>query len=154
MRMAAQDNGSMSDSFVVGISDEPLEIGAALAFVTDPECGGVGLFVGIVRSEGAERTDASVVRLEYEAHPDLAESKLAEIAQAAMSKWDVRRISTFHRVGPCAVGEPTVVVAASAPHRAEALDACRWIIDSIKAEVPIWKREVYDDGSAWVGAGS
>jgi molybdopterin synthase catalytic subunit len=152
--MAAQDNGWMSDLFVVGISAEPLDVAAAVKFVSDPDCGGLALFIGTVRAEGAERSDSSVVRLEYEAHPELAEEKLAEIARAATSRWDVRHVLMVHRVGACSVGDPTVIVAASAPHRADALDACRSIIDSIKAEVPIWKREVYEDGSAWVGAGS
>jgi molybdopterin synthase catalytic subunit len=146
--------GAMDDLFVVGITDQPLDVGEALSFVSAPECGGVGLFVGIVRSEGSERKDAPVVRLIYEAHPDLAEARLAQIARAATSKWDVRRVAAIHRTGSCSVGDPTVVVAASAPHRSDALEACRWIIDSIKTEVPIWKREVYEDGSAWVGAGS
>jgi molybdopterin synthase catalytic subunit len=144
----------MPGDIVAALSDEPLDVEAALKFASAPDCGGIGLFVGVVRLEGAEGADSPVVQLEYEAHLELAEEKLAEIARAASAKWDVRRVWTLHRTGTCKLGEPTVIVATGAPHRAEALEACRWIIDSIKAEVPIWKREIYEDGSAWVGAGS
>ena len=92
------------------------------------------------------------MRLEYEAHPTLAPHRLEEIAREARSKWDLERVVTIHRTGPCDIGDVTVVVACSAAHRGEALDACRWCIDTIKATVPIWKKEIYSDGAAWVGA--
>lgn len=96
----------------------------------------------------------TVVRLEYEAHPTLADEALRALARGAAEKWDLERIVAIHRTGTCEVGEPTVVVACSSEHRAEALEACRWLIDEIKTTVPIWKREVYADGSSWVGTES
>jgi molybdopterin synthase catalytic subunit len=137
-----------------GLEAAPLDVAAAIADASTPEAGGMGIFIGTVRSTAAvaERADDQVVRLEYEAHPGLAAVRLSEIAGEAATKWDLLGVVARHRTGACELGEPTVVVACSAPHRAEALDACRWIIDEIKATVPIFKREVYAGGSSWVGA--
>lgn len=132
---------------------KPLVPSDALEAVLDPECGGIGIFVGTVRAGAAVRGNENkrVALLEYEAHPTLAEERLRAIAGEAADKWDLRHVYARHRTGTCDLGEPTVVVACSAPHRADALEACRWMIDEIKSSVPIWKREVYADGSAWVG---
>ena len=137
-----------------GLSESALDPGALLAEMTDPSCGGLGIFVGTVRRSAASGAAAEVEALEYEAHPELAAQALEAIARTAAERWKLERVVALHRTGRCEVAEPTVVVACAAPHRAEALDACRWIIDSIKTEVPIWKKELYADGSAWVGAGS
>jgi molybdopterin synthase catalytic subunit len=139
---------------VARISPNPLDLNAAIRHASDPELGGIAIFIGTVRASAAvpDNTSRSVTFLNYEAHPTLAEAKLAEIAQSAAQKWDVQRVYAEHRTGRCELAEPTVVVACGAPHRGDALEACRWIIDSIKAEVPIWKQEVYADAgqSAWV----
>jgi molybdopterin synthase catalytic subunit len=136
-----------------GIADQPLDAFSAIPRVSDSHAGGVAVFIGSVRSSSATpEDDRSVTRLEYEAHPDLAPRRLHEIAHDATAKWDLNKVVAIHRTGVCVLGEPTVVVACSAAHRAEALDACRWIIDEIKQTVPIWKKEVYADGSSWVGA--
>jgi molybdopterin synthase catalytic subunit len=142
----------MPDYFT-SLSADPLDVTAVLARVADPSCGGIGLFVGTVRDSAAVRDNSErpVVRLEYEAHEALAEATLAGIAKDAVAKWDVRKLVAVHRTGTCELGEPTVVVAASAPHRGDALEACRYVIDTIKSSVPIFKKEVYADGSAWVG---
>jgi molybdopterin synthase catalytic subunit len=140
-------------AITAAITGEPLDLSLALEAVSDPQCGGIGIFVGTVRASAAVggNKDKPVTLLEYEAHPTLAEQRLREIAGEAADKWDLRHVFARHRTGRCDLGEPTVVVACSAPHRADALEACRWIIDEIKSSVPIWKREVYADGSAWVG---
>jgi molybdopterin synthase catalytic subunit len=139
---------------VTRIEPGPLDVPAAIAAASTDEAGAVGVFVGTVRSTAAVADHAAddVVRLDYDVHVGLAERRLAEIAGEATSKWDLLRVVAIHRSGVCELGEATVVVACSAPHRAEALDACRWVIDEIKATVPIFKREVYEDGSSWVGA--
>lgn len=136
----------------VDVTESPLDPNAALHSVSSPEIGGIGIFVGTVRVSAAVsgNEDKGVVQLDYEAHPTLARSRLKEIAREAAAKWDVRRVVAHHRIGTCEVGEPTVVVACGAPHRADALEACRWIIDELKVTVPIWKREDYADGSSWV----
>jgi molybdopterin synthase catalytic subunit len=137
----------------VALSPDPLDVGEALASVASPDCGAIASFVGTVRREASveANVDKNVVALEYDAHPELAWRKLEEIAAEATAKWDVVRFVAVHRVGHCSLGEPTVVIACSAPHRADALEACRWVIDELKASVPIWKKEIYEDGGAWVG---
>jgi molybdopterin synthase catalytic subunit len=135
------------------LSEEPLDVGRAIADVQAPELGGIALFVGTVRTTPAA-TDGegkNVVGLEYDAHPELAPKRLDAIAREAAERWDIRRIVLVHRTGACALGDPTVVVACGAPHRSDALEACRWMIDTIKGTVPIWKKELYADGSSWVG---
>ena len=137
-----------------GISEEPLDIPSFVASVSGPEVGGVAVFIGTMRESAAVpgRESKSVVRLDYEAHPTLAATRLEAIARAAGERWDLSRVRAVHRTGSCGLGEPTVVVACGAPHRGAALEACHWLIDELKATVPIWKREVYADGSSWVGA--
>lgn len=136
------------------LSEAALDIPGALASVSGPDCGGIAVFVGTVRNSAAVpgQESKSVVALDYEAHPALAPQRLDDIAWRAAERWDVRRITAIHRTGTCDLGEPTVVVSCGAPHRGEALEACRWLIDELKATVPIWKREIYSDGSSWVGA--
>jgi molybdopterin synthase catalytic subunit len=137
-----------------GITSEPIDPAQAIDRVGNRASGGLGIFVGTVRASPAvhEARDKEVIRLEYEAHPTLADERLRAVCAEAKEKWALNEVIALHRTGACDVGEVTVVVACSAPHRAEALDACRHIIDTIKETVPIWKREVYRDGSAWVGA--
>lgn len=135
------------------ITEQPLDVAAAVAAVADPECGGIGAFIGTVRATAAVRAnhEKSVTRLEYESHPTLAPQRLRTLLEDAAERWDLRHLVAKHRTGACELGDATVVVACSAPHRGDALDACRWIIEEIKATLPIWKREVYADGSDWVG---
>lgn len=131
------------------ISDAPLDVAALIGAAGDPGVGGIGVFVGTVRDTGAEE-GRTVVALEYDAHPSLATETLDSLAHQAAGKWDLTRVVAVHRTGRCEVGEPTVVLACAAPHRAAALDACRWLIDEIKTSVPIWKKELYSDSSRWV----
>jgi len=140
-------------TIAVSVSETPLDVEAAIAAASGPEIGGIGVFVGTVRDSSSVATnrDKAVVALDYDSHPSLAEQRLRAIAGEAATKWDLRRVVAIHRSGHCELGEPTVVVATGAPHRADALEACRWIIDTIKSSVPIWKREAYADGSSWVG---
>ena len=137
-----------------GVSEEALDIAAAVADASSPSCGAVASFVGTVRETAAVPGNATkaVTALEYEAHPTLADERLKEIAAEAAAKWGLERVIAIHRTGTCELGEPTVVVACGSAHRGEALDACHWIIDELKATVPIWKKEIYSDGSSWVGA--
>jgi molybdopterin synthase catalytic subunit len=131
-----------------------LDVGGVLAAASSPDCGGVAVFIGTVRTSAAVpgNDDKAVVRLDYDAHPTLAEARLRALAGEAAARWGLERVVALHRTGSCDVGEPSVVVACGAPHRTEALEACRWMIDAIKTTVPIWKREVYADGSSWLGA--
>jgi len=110
----------------------------------------VATFTGVVRSHSRGKR---IVRLEYEAYRPMAERKLAEIAQRIAAEIPGTRLAIVHRLGALAVGEAAVVIAASAPHRAAAFDACRAAIERLKTDVPIWKKEIADDGEEWIGSG-
>jgi molybdopterin synthase catalytic subunit len=133
---------------LVDLRDTPLSIDEALAHVSRPGAGGVALFVGVVRDENEGR---AVTRLEYSAYATMARAEMQRIAEGIERELPETRVSAIHRLGDLAIGELAVVCAASAPHRAEAFQACRLLIDRIKAHVPIWKREHGPDGAAWVG---
>jgi molybdopterin synthase catalytic subunit len=137
-----------------GIASEPLDIAAAIAQGSSPSSGGIAVFVGTVRESAAiaDNSAKPVTRLDYEAHPQLAPKRMEEICSEAAGKWELNDVIALHRTGVCELGEPTVVVVCGAAHRGDALEACRYIIEEIKATVPIWKKEVYADGSSWVGA--
>ncbi len=127
---------------------EPLSVDRLLAQVTDPGVGGIALFVGVVR----DRDHGAEVRsLDYTAHPS-AVAALTSCAEQTAAAYDVRTLAVSHRVGHLEVGDLAVVVAVGAVHRAEALSASRQLIDDLKAEVPIWKHQVFTDGTEeWVG---
>lgn len=149
-----QTYGVNVSGVATGITPDPLDIAEAITMVSSPASGGLAVFVGTVRTSPAVDVSRgkAVVRLDYEAHDSLARQQLAAIGHEAVERWGLDRVVALHRVGSCEVGEPTVVVACGSAHRAEALEACRWLIDELKATVPIWKKEVYSDGSSWVGA--
>jgi molybdopterin synthase catalytic subunit len=132
------------------IGPQPVSPQQPVEEVSGPDCGAVVSFVGTVR---ATNQGKAVVRLEYEAYPEMALRIFAQIAAEARTRWSAR-LSIHHRVGPLTPGEISVVIAAAAPHRADAFDACRHAIEALKRDAPIWKRELYPDGSSWVGMGS
>ena len=136
------------------LEESPLDVSTVIGEVSQEDCGAVASFIGTVRVTAAVESneDRAVIGLEYEAHPALAEESFASIAAEALDRWDLRAVSARHRIGRCELGAPTVVVACSAPHRGDALEACRYLIDELKARVPIFKKELYEDGTAWVGA--
>jgi molybdopterin synthase catalytic subunit len=132
----------------VGITESPLDVAEALRLVSGPEIGGIALFVGTVRNRDH---DADVRSLDYTQHPSAVEV-LTRCAQETADKHDVLAISVEHRVGHLEVGDLAVVVAVGAVHRAEALAACAHLINTVKAEVPIWKEQHFESGdSEWVG---
>ena len=132
------------------ISDEPLSVSDAGAFVADPGAGATVTFAGTVRDASEGRP---VTGLEYEAYREHAGAQLLELAGRVVTKWpELRALWMVHRTGSLAIGEPAVVVATSAPHRAAAFEAAAWAIDTLKAEVAIWKKERWADGEAhWPG---
>jgi molybdopterin synthase catalytic subunit len=134
---------------VYRVTEEVLSADAITRMVIVPEAGGVVVFLGVVRNETAGRR---VVALEYEAHVPMAEVKLKEIGEAVYAQWPgVRHVVILHRIGRLAVGEASVAIGVSAAHRQDAFEACQYAIDTVKRIVPIWKRELFEDGSAWVG---
>ena len=132
------------------LSHEPLDATEAARAVAGDGQGGIATFLGVVRDQSAGRT---VRRLHYEAYGPMAEAEFRRISDEATSKWPGVRVAILHRTGTLEVGETAVVVAASAPHRDEAFSACRFVIDTLKARAPIWKKEIGEDGEVWVGLG-
>jgi molybdopterin synthase catalytic subunit len=135
-------------NLTVLLTSEPLSLDAAFRAVLDPACGGTALFVGTTRSPNQGR---EVDRLEYEAYAELAEPEMERVARKAAATHGLGAVYLAHRTGVVAQGEASVVVAASAPHRAEAFAGCRELIDELKASVPIWKKELWSGGGEWVG---
>ena len=133
----------------VQLLDTPLDIQACIGAVLWPGAGGIDVFIGTVRNQTKGR---DVVRLEFEAYASMALREMNAIAAEAMERWPVQRIVLHHRIGMLEVGEVPVVIAVAAAHRAAAFDACRYIIDTLKERVPIWKKEVFSDGASWVAA--
>jgi len=127
------------------LTREPIDHASLLESVCDPHCGGVVLFLGTVRDLTGEEV---TVFLDYNAYPPMAEKKMAEVADDVKARWPVGKIAMVHRLGRLYVGDVSVAVAVSAPHRAEAFEACRYAIDRLKELVPIWKK---DDAAGWVG---
>jgi molybdopterin synthase catalytic subunit len=146
-----RDDGEMSSAIHTEIRTSPLSVDELLALAADPTAGGTAVFIGTVRDHTPDAPGAVVTGLEYEAHPQAAEL-LREVAEKVAADHAVIALAAVHRVGPLAVGETAVIVVASAAHRGQAFDACRALIDTLKEQVPIWKREGFQDGShTWVG---
>ena len=131
----------------LALTDEPLRLGTAVEWAIRPDCGAVVLFTGTVRDHAEGRPH--VTNLVYEAYAEQVEPRLAAIAEEARRRWPLGRVALLHRIGELAVGEPSVVVVASSGHRPEAFEAARFCIDTLKATVPIWKRETWDGGEDW-----
>ena len=129
------------------ITKEPLVAESIIAEVNKSGNGGICAFVGTVRDNAEGK---SVLHLEYDAYPEMAEKKLAEIAAEIKDKWGLGDVSIVHRIGKMEIGEAAVVIAVGAPHRKEAFQACQYAIDRIKEFVPIWKKEYFTDGEVWV----
>jgi molybdopterin synthase catalytic subunit len=128
-----------------------LDPGEAIDFVADPGAGGTCLFLGTVRDHSES---GAVTGLTYEAWDELAEQRLGRIAEDIRERWPVRKVAILHRTGELRVGEVSVIVACSAPHRQEAFEACRFGIEQLKREAPIWKKEGLASGEAYWVAGS
>lgn len=136
------------DADWTGLTSDPLPLGEATTWAVLPGCGAVVTFAGTVRDHAEGRS--GVTRLEYEAYEQQVGPRLAGIAAEARRRWPVLgRVALLHRVGPLEVTDVSVVVAASAPHRPEAFEAARWCIDTLKATVPVWKRETWEGGTDW-----
>jgi molybdopterin synthase catalytic subunit len=133
---------------LVDLRDAPVSIDEAIAAVAHPSAGGIAVFAGVVRDTNEGR---AVARLEYKAYESMAKTELARIAREVSDRWPGVRVAALHRTGSLSVGETAVVCAASAVHRGDAFEACRALIEAIKARVPIWKREHGPDGAVWVG---
>jgi molybdopterin converting factor subunit 1 len=136
----------------VAITDRPLDVGSVIASVADEGAGAIASFVGVVRATG--RFGPGVTHLHYEVYEEMCRTEIERACAQAAANDDLRSIAVSHRSGLCALGEPTVAIAVSSPHREAAFTACRFLIEELKRSAPIWKKEQYVDGAEWVGQGS
>jgi MoaE-MoaD fusion protein len=133
------------------LTDQPIDPSSVVEEVADPRAGAVATFLGTTRVESRGRT---VHYLDYEAYGGMAEKVMAELAEGLQAKHDLCAVAITHRTGRVEIGEISVAIAVSAPHRAAALAACAEAIDTLKETVPLWKKEVYEGGEEWIGRGS
>ena len=133
------------------ITSEPLDVARITEAVRRDEDGCVITFVGVVRNQNRGK---AVLHLEYEAYAEMAIAKMRQIGEEIAGRWAVPRVAMAHRVGRLEIGDASVVIAVSAPHREVAYEASRYAIDRLKEIVPVWKKEVYADGEVWLGAGN
>ncbi len=133
------------------LSASPLSLDAVVEEVRSARAGAIATFVGTTRVESRGRT---VLHLDYEAYEEMAEQVMAAIAAELRDRYELCEIAIHHRTGRVEIGDPSVVIAVSAPHRQDALAACKDAIDTLKERVPLWKKEVYEGGEEWIGRGS
>jgi MoaE-MoaD fusion protein len=133
------------------LSDEPLSLDRVVEEVRSDEAGAIATFTGTTRVRSRGRT---VTHLDYEAYEGMAERVMEEIASELIERYELTGVAIHHRVGRVDIGETSVIIAVSAPHRGDALAACRDAIDTLKERVPLWKKEVYEGGEEWIGRGS
>ncbi|HEV2583545.1 MAG TPA: molybdenum cofactor biosynthesis protein MoaE [Ktedonobacteraceae bacterium] len=132
---------------VILITREPLDRDVLIASVGDPGVGGIVIFEGVVRDNARGK---QVRYLEYDVYPEMAIAQIRAIVTEAEQRWGIERVAVAHRVGRLEIGEASVIIVVASPHRSEAFDACRYIIDTLKTSVPIWKKEVATNGEEWV----
>ena len=133
----------------IKIANQSLDIQRCIDLAMSPGSGGIDVFIGTVRNATKGK---AVLKLEFEAYERMALAEMEKIAAQAGEKWPVQKLVIHHRTGSLNVGEIAVIIAVSAAHRAAAFEACRYVIDTLKQTVPIWKKEVFEDGEVWVAA--
>ncbi len=131
------------------LKNTPLDEATCIQSVRSEEAGGLAVFIGVVRNHTKGK---KVVRLEFEAYEPMALSEMEKIATQVQQKWEAQRIAIHHRTGVLLPGETAVVIAVATPHRKAAFEACQYTIDTLKETVPIWKKEIFEDGEVWVAA--
>jgi molybdopterin synthase catalytic subunit len=132
---------------LIQLTREPLQRDELIAAVCDPGVGGIVVFEGVVRDNARGK---QVRYLEYDVYEEMAEQQIRTIVTEAQQRWGVERVAVAHRFGRLEIGEASVIIVVASPHRGEAFDACRYIIDTLKSTVPIWKKEVATNGEEWV----
>ncbi len=131
----------------IQLTREPLDRDALVATVSHPSVGGIVVFEGVVRDNARGK---QVHYLEYDVYEEMAQQQIHTIITEAQQRWGVERVAVAHRFGRLEIGEASVIIVVASPHRAKAFDACRYIIDTLKSTVPIWKKEVATNGEEWV----
>ncbi|HEV2124331.1 MAG TPA: molybdenum cofactor biosynthesis protein MoaE [Chloroflexota bacterium] len=136
-----------TEQTVCRITTDPINAQELIDAVQTAADGAVCVFYGVVREDSRNK---KVRFLEYDAYPEMAEKKMREILEEVRARWPEQRAAIIHRIGKLGIGEASVVIAVGSPHRGESFEACRYVIDRVKQEVPIWKKEVFTDGEEWV----
>ncbi len=136
-------------SELIHITPDPLDTDKIVSLVSREDLGGINVFIGVVRDQTKGK---KVLRLEYEAYEPMAVAEMAKIADKVVEKWPQAAIAIHHRVGTLQIGAAAVVIAVATPHRDQAFAACKFAIDTLKQQVPIWKKEIFEDGEFWVAA--
>jgi molybdopterin synthase catalytic subunit len=131
----------------IEVTAEPLDPQRAVELVRRDDAGAVVVFLGVVRDHNLGRR---VLYLEYDAYPEMARRVMRELAEEAMGRWPIVDVAVLHRIGHLEVGETSLLVAVSSPHRAEAFEAAHWLVDRLKERAPIWKKEVFEGGEEWI----
>jgi molybdopterin synthase catalytic subunit len=134
---------------MIKITEKPIDIQKVIGAVSSLGAGAVNVFIGTVRSTAHGK---NVVWLEYEAYESMAVSEIRKIIEEASQRWPLLGTAVSHRIGTLKPGEVSVAIAVSSPHRKDSFEACQFIIDSVKEKVPIWKKEIFEDGEEWVSA--
>ncbi len=135
---------------MITITPQPIDVQQVIKEAGHPEAGAVNVFIGTVRNAAA--SGKGVVRLEYEAYESMAVSEIQKIVDEALQRWMVKGWAICHRIGHLKPGEVSVVVAISTAHRKASFEACQFVIDTLKAKAPIWKKEVFEEGEEWISA--
>lgn len=142
----ALDEGSGGESVTVALTRERIDAGKAIAAAKSGEDGAVVVFDGIVRNHTRGRR---TLHLDYEAYEEMALKQMRELGLKARERFGVRQVTILHRLGRLEIGETSVLIVVSSAHRSAAFEACRWLIDTLKQTVPIWKKETFSDGAVW-----
>lgn len=134
---------------MVEITDNKIDIQKLIEAVSNPGAGAIDVFIGTTRDTTASK---KVLKLEFESHESMAVKELQKIVDQAKRTWPIMEVAVSHRIGEVPIGQEAVVIAVSSPHREAAFAACKYVIDTLKQTVPIWKKEVFEDGDVWVAA--
>lgn len=132
---------------LIRVTDTELDAGQAIAAVATPAAGAINVFLGVVRDNNLGR---NVGHLEYEAYPEMAEKVMRQLGEEAITQFGLERVAILHRTGRLEIGETSLLVAISSGHRAESFEGGHWLVNEIKKRVPVWKKEVWDTGEAWI----
>jgi molybdopterin synthase catalytic subunit len=134
---------------MIAITEAPIDTQKVIAAVEADGAGAINVFIGTVRNQTQAKP---VVQLDFEAYDSMAVKKMQEIADQAAARWPIQKVAIVHRKGSLQIGDAAVVIAVSTPHRKASFEACEFIIDTLKEVVPIWKKEIFEDGAVWVAA--
>jgi len=134
---------------MISITEAPIDTQAVIEAVQADGAGAINVFIGTIRNQTQAKP---VTQLDFEAYDSMAVKKMQEIANQAKAKWPIQKVAIVHRKGALQIGEAAVVIAVSTPHRKASFEACEYIIDTLKQVVPIWKKEIFEDGEVWVAA--